>query len=377
MRADLRLPSPAAASRVAGLDIVRALAILLVLLSHCGSVFSAWEGWGFPWWLAVGGFYGVTLFFVLSGFLIGSILLDMLARRPGLRDWMVFMARRWLRTLPLYYLCILVLSLVWRPRFWEPGAAALWHDLPWYLTMSQNLAWQPVDQWFDVSWSLAVEEWFYLAFSAILLACARLIRCEAALALTIGAFLIVPLLLRAALPADIDWGQVTSKVVVLRLDAIAWGVLMAWWYRSVPAIRKWSGILCALGLICAALNWYDAARKILHMSDEVWKPLVFDMSAVSFALCLPFAAQWKRTMPALERSARALSAQSYALYLIHLDILGITGFYKDKYDIPASLAIVTSLVEMFGLSWLSYRYFERPILSARPAQSSPGRAGFA
>jgi peptidoglycan/LPS O-acetylase OafA/YrhL len=353
---------------VIGLDIIRAAAILMVLLSHCGSIFCQWEGWDFPWELAVGGFFGVTFFFALSGFLIGRILLDLLDRQPGFHDWLVFMQRRWLRTLPLYYLCLLLLSLFWRPRFWESDRTVLWHDLPWYLTLAQNLGWAPVDRWFDVSWSLTVEEWFYLGFSAILFAGARWIRRDAALAVTIGAFILVPLALRALLPASVDWGELTNKVVLLRLDAIAWGVLMAWMFRRIPAVQRWSGILFAAGLVCTIVNWNGAPRRMLHMPDAVWKPLVFDMTSIGCVLCMPYAALLERCWRPLERMARSLSAQSYALYLIHLDVLGIVSFYKEKLHLPNSLAIMITLAAMAGLSYLSYWYFERPILELRPVQ---------
>ncbi len=353
---------------VIGLDILRAAAILMVLLSHCGSMFCLWEGWAFPWWLAVGGFFGVTFFFALSGFLIGRILLDLLERRPGFHDWQVFMQRRWLRTLPLYYLCLFVLSLVWRPHFWEPERTVLWHDLPWYLTLTQNLAWRPVDRWFDVSWSLAVEEWFYLGFSAILFACARWLRRDTAFAVTIGAFILVPLCLRALLPASVPWDEVTSKAVFLRLDAIAWGVLTACIFRSVPAVQRWSGLLFAAGLVCTAVNWNGAPRRMLHMPDAVWKPLVFDMTSFGCVLCLPYAALLERCWRPMARMARALSAQSYALYLIHLDILEMAGFYREKLHLPATLTFAIALVAMASLSYLSYWYFERPILAMRPAQ---------
>jgi peptidoglycan/LPS O-acetylase OafA/YrhL len=150
------------APRSAGLDLVRAIAILLVLLGHCGAFFAWWYGIAFPWQLAVGGFYGVELFFVLSGLLIGRLLIDILDRGPTPRAWLVFMTRRWMRTLPLYFLWLFVLAAFWPPH--GPEGSTLWRVLPWFVTMTQNLAWGRVDSWFGVSWSLAVEEWFYLLF---------------------------------------------------------------------------------------------------------------------------------------------------------------------------------------------------------------------
>jgi len=128
-------PTGSHAPRNAGLDVVRAVAIFLVLVGHCGAFFAAWYGVAFLWQLAVGGFYGVELFFVLSGLLIGRILIGILDAGPTWRAWRVFMTRRWMRTLPVYFLWLAVLALVW-----PPPDRGLWTVLPWYLTMTQNLA---------------------------------------------------------------------------------------------------------------------------------------------------------------------------------------------------------------------------------------------
>ena len=140
---------------------MRATAIVFVLASHCGDTFAGWLGGRAPEWLSVSGFFGVELFFVLSGFLIGRLLLGIIAEPPSLRAWGVFMARRWMRTLPIYLLWIAVLAVIWPPRPWDQVLR--------YATLTQNLAWPMPSGWFGVSWSLTVEEWFYLLFSALLL----------------------------------------------------------------------------------------------------------------------------------------------------------------------------------------------------------------
>jgi peptidoglycan/LPS O-acetylase OafA/YrhL len=80
-----RLAAAAPSGRRIGLDLVRAAAILFVLASHCGDIFANWLGGRAPEWLSVSGFFGVELFFVLSGFLIGRLLLGIIAEPPSLR----------------------------------------------------------------------------------------------------------------------------------------------------------------------------------------------------------------------------------------------------------------------------------------------------
>ena len=134
-----------------GLDLVRTLAIVLVLLSHIGGFSAVWAGRAAPHWLMMSGFFGVELFFALSGFLIGGLLLDLVEWDASFRGWARFTARRWARTLPLYWPWIDTLAVVWRPP-----TQLVQHILS-YGSATQNLLWpMPQDAWFAVSWSLRV-----------------------------------------------------------------------------------------------------------------------------------------------------------------------------------------------------------------------------
>ena len=187
-------PEPQIRGRLIGLDLLRALAICGVLITHTGLY---GLHFGADWWLASAGGYGVELFFVLSGFLIGRLLLEIIERDPSFRAWGIFMIRRWMRTLPLYVLWIVVLLTIDPPP--NPFLTSLK-----YFFLVQNFAW-PMSDWFAVSWSLTVEEWFYLLFGAVLIALAARVRSLGLIA-TCTIFLILPLLLRLNISvADADW----------------------------------------------------------------------------------------------------------------------------------------------------------------------------
>src|SRR5690606_11073676 len=97
------------------------------------------------------GGYGVELFFVLSGFLIGTILLRAFRKEFGVNELRYFWMRRWLRTIPAYYAALAF-------AFWSKEAFD-----PSYLILIQV----PVtgnSSILPVAWSLAIEEWFYLLF---------------------------------------------------------------------------------------------------------------------------------------------------------------------------------------------------------------------
>ena len=136
------------------LNSLRAIAIILVLIEHfayaIGSHFSA-------------GYYGVDLFFVLSGFLITNILLKK-NDNTNFKNWVNFIGRRALRIFPIYYLTILLLLIL----DYQP----LKKELLYVATYTYNYAWE----YFELPlsnishfWSLAVEEQFYLVWPIIVL----------------------------------------------------------------------------------------------------------------------------------------------------------------------------------------------------------------
>jgi len=358
-------------ARSAGLDLVRSAAISLVLLSHCGDTFAIWLGGRAPAWLSVSGFFGVELFFVLSGFLIGRLLIRIVADQPGLPAWWVFMLRRWMRTLPAYLVWLAFLAAFWPPRFWEPGHWTLtWRYVLRYATLTQNLAWPMRDGWFGVSWSLTVEEWFYLSFSAALFGAVVWLGSRAGFWAACAIFLAVPLALRWGVPDSVDFGEVLTKVAVLRLDAIAFGVVVAWMEARRGVLFRHPLAALAVGLLLIAIVWSGWLDRIVPLDVHVHRTILFDIASIGFALCLPGAAALQR-LPRLPAAVvLAISTQSYAIYLIHLSILEFAGYYRESWQVPASITMAASLALIWALSWASWRWIEAPILARRPHQRS-------
>ena len=109
------------------------------------------------------GSFGVEIFFVLSGFLIGQLIVKEVLRPPSAQGLVRFWVRRWFRTLPPYFLVLFLRRFEGHPLHWK------------LFVFLQNFD-PPVAGSFPVSWSLAVEEWFYLLTPLVLLAVARLSR---------------------------------------------------------------------------------------------------------------------------------------------------------------------------------------------------------
>ena len=139
--------------RVFGLDVARAVAIFLVLVAHLVHE------------VEYIGFYGVELFFALSGFLIGGILLESYkkADRFNISLLINFWLRRWWRTLPNYYLFICIFLICHGLKGYFPS----YEQLLRFVTFTQCTGGNQF--FFSVSWSLCIEEWFYLLFPIPLL----------------------------------------------------------------------------------------------------------------------------------------------------------------------------------------------------------------
>ena len=143
--------------RIFGLDFLRALAISLVVISHITYLLNFNESSNLVTLIRALGAVGVDIFFVLSGFLIGGIILKrIIAGKTAFKDLLVFWKRRWLRTLPNYFL-ILILNTIIFYVFNE----AFENRLVNYFFFTQNFnIGHP--NFFTEAWSLSVEEYAYL-----------------------------------------------------------------------------------------------------------------------------------------------------------------------------------------------------------------------
>lgn len=354
-----------APERCFGLDLLRALAVLMVVFAH-GSVLAM------PLWTPGQGvvfiaFLGVELFFVLSGFLVGGLLLRELDTHRGEsgQRWVLhFWSRRWLRTLPSYYL-ILLLNFA----FVAFSATALPTSWPLYFVFSQNLV-TPHPEFFGEAWSLAVEEWFYLLAPLAALAVTPLLRSRAAVLTGFLALFCGYLLLRISVVewSDPAWDAGVRKLTALRLDSIAFGVLMAWLSLRMPELLRWPYRLATFGLSCVAA----CAMLFLSVDPDASlavRSLMFSLAPLGCALLLPWANALRpsRLPKPLMRAIGQLAVLSYSLYLVHMFFVNT---YLEWFDAPSTPTVVAVRICIFimgalSAAWVLYRGFERPILQLR------------
>ena len=360
--------------RVFGLDLLRAAAIGGVVLAHASVVLYPHLP---PWYglIGHGGFYGVELFFVLSGFLIGQILLREGVQLGAAKNVAVFYVRRWLRTLPLFLLFLavnVVLELTVRGHSLAAGEV-LQHGF-----FLRNLTGLHMS-FFLESWSLAIEEWFYLFFPAALWLGLKLQkRFDVAFLCAAAAFFLFSTIARAVSAGDqqADWGSWQRMTVIFRFDALMFGIGAAWVAERFPlSWRKWRAACAGAGalllLALYATLWRVAEHGFAFGPDDFFaRTFRFTFVSLGFALLLPWCSGWQLTRETrLSLAVRRIALWSYALYLVHLPLFALAAHYTAADRQPslarAVLAFAAQIATAVLISALLYRFFERPITRLR------------
>ncbi|CAD7386490.1 acyltransferase family protein [Xanthomonas arboricola] len=364
--------------RYPALDLLRGIAIVWVMLFHSFVVGGLGPDWA---WLSRYGWMGVDLFFVLSGFLIGTQVLRPLASGQRL-DFKEFYLRRAFRILPAFLL-VLVIYMAW-PDFREsPGLAPWWMFVTFTLNLFVDYG---RDAAFSHAWSLCVEEHFYLVFP--LLATLLLRRPSAA---RFGVLCVLVVVVGIALRAGIWWHNTTldSAGVGLqrnwfiediyyptwnRLDGLLAGVVLAvlkvfrplTWQRLQ---QHGNAILCAGVAILALALWLFRERTGLLGNAVGWPVLSLGLALLVLAGTASSGVLGGLRVP----GAAWLAAISYSLYLTHKAVFHLTqGWFGPALEERGLLAFaVYGLVAVLGGALLHYAA-ERPFLQLRDKMLRPG-----
>ena len=336
--------------RIDNLDWMRALAIIMVLIHHAAQ----WVP-GKPQWLSAltgQGAHGVGLFFGLSGFLIGSLFFYEW-KNNGHVEIKHFYLRRLTRTLPPYYIMLIVAyGAVWYMR----GEPFDWG----YLIFAQNY-YEKVP-FFLVSWSLAVEEHFYLILPVLLTLLFRLVPSKKTRLTAILGFSFIPLIFRSVDPMIGDPFGYSSTATHRNFDFMAFGVTGAYLYhyfpQLLPAVKKWMlPLIIAVFTFLLILPWWPSALEV-----SLGK---FGLALGFSAICtvsthskdLPGASHWLTKM---------IARTSYATYLTHALVLHvIVLFQKHVIGLPSLVSFSVMMAASIIAGWAFYEVFERPIMRWR------------
>lgn len=335
--------------RIPELDAVRGLAAVGVVLFHAFPHLFFW-GWSC-----------VDLFFVLSGYLITSICLDRCQEANFLRS---FYLRRICRIWPVYFMTLLVVTFL---NALSPNGFPIdtWH---WHALFLQNtsqyfnLETPPFIRSFAPSWSVAIEEQFYLVWPLLILAFGRSS---------------VPFLATALLAAGAFGRHCYPGVINLlftRSDGLAWGCFLAWWLWRSRDSATTAGealrirLLQAVGIIGAA---FVITYVFTHLGNPhpQWQLLAFSGFAMLFFFIIGVSVEYSGSRwlrPLRNPVLRWFGLISYGLYMFHTPIFHFAPVIASK------LWTTSPLIHQF-ITWscivllpaASWYLVERPILSLK------------
>jgi len=348
-------------NRSFGLDLARAIAICLVLLSHFGhSTFDAF------------GFWGVELFFALSGYLIGQILWRNFSTNNSwtFKQIFNFWSRRWWRTVPNYFLFfIIMLVFAYLQKTPLPDINRISH----FVWFGQNLLESHFD-FYPVAWSLCIEEWFYLLFPLVLFIFFKTgLNVKITFVSTLIVFFAASIAIRFLL-LNSGNGQSLRTITFARLDAIASGVAMAYLMQVISISKQIKRIIFIAGSILILIP--AVSIFYLHTPVEIveQKPIFLLIIPVGFALTLPLISTLSLAAGIYNGAntvVNKLSLWSYSIYLSHMPLMWFA------YSLMAGMRQSTAgnlLSKLLGLaltiitSAFIYRFFEVPFTKKRPAE---------
>jgi peptidoglycan/LPS O-acetylase OafA/YrhL len=377
---------------IPGLDGLRAIAILLVFASHSDLMEFGWVG--------------VQLFFVLSGFLITGILLEMKESLPRREYFVKFYGRRFLRIFPLYYFYLAsmavvaygLLSLGFRRNYMENFFHQVWYAVLYvYDLFYRTPSFQP-SQFLDHFWSLSVEEQFYIVWPLLLL-----LATEKHLKGLFLSFIILAPIFRWLLylfyvsgsplwPFREPIGLVIYSWPLSHLDAFALGAYISRY--SIPQPRQKLLLLALLVPVLGFGTTYLASGSVgpiaalgFNLQLESGYQFIWAHSLLNFffALLIYCVAREKVFVRFLELPwLRYLGKISYGMYVYHLALIWFTNrFFEKQLHIQSGIwaKAAVALAATILISTLSYFLLEKPVLNlkdrffSRPHATKNGKPG--
>jgi peptidoglycan/LPS O-acetylase OafA/YrhL len=334
-----------------GLDLLRILATSMVFYSH--SVRGTVKG------VPIGSL-GVELFFVLSGFLVGRYFF-ITGQNYNLQFVFRFIAKRWLRTLPLYYFVITLKIFLTGYTFSNTFS---------FYTFTQNYC--SSISFFPVSWSLSIEEWFYLLLPLLALFVFKAPHRANRIILVITIFYILETLLRvfSVIGNDNSW-EIISVTPHMRMDSLLTGFLLVFikynytsLYDKLKVFRVFFAGSILAGLYLAFFGSYYQTHQI--NTFLFFRSFGFVLLSLFIAMLIPYAekfvSQKKIGFKGLVIiSISAASELTYPFYLIHLDVIKTLK----TFNLSVIETVIFSLLISLILSGILHICIEKPFLTLK------------
>ncbi len=337
-------------NRVYGFDLLRGIAALAVAIPHLillSNFSEMWEGVSIV---------AVEVFFGLSGYVLAPQVLKLQSVANNY-NFTVFLLRRWIRTIAPYilataFIAILTSNLV-SVEFIKKAL---------FLDTLVNL---PKDDFFSISWSLAVEEWYYV-LAAVLAVSFRNHKLWIVFA-GIGA--VCAAIKIAGIFVDPDWVVNVRRATVYRLDAIAFGFLMYCFRDRLPVGlgKAVLTVVATIGLAFVALMFASHGAALVNKLSMLGA--IYLLSAFSLACVLLFRELEPVILQARMKPVSAfLGKISYAVYLFHLPI----GYALKALGLSPAVILILGAPLVILFSWLFADLIERHLIDGRPSYRDPG-----
>lgn len=359
------------AQNLHGLDHLRTLAILLVLLYHYCILFPhpEWaETWGSFGWV------GVDLFFVLSGYLIASQLFRDIRENNSV-NLKAFYIKRFFRILPAYFTVVILYFTI--PVFKErEGLAPLWK----FLTFTQNLGLDlKTQRAFSHAWSLCIEEQFYLIFPAVLFLLSIIRKTKVLIWLLLFLFA-GTILLRlfswnvflVPLEGDPVFGLAWAKYIYYptynRLDSLLVGIGLAMitvYFSKAKEFMDRNYLIFLMAGLCLITVSYFLCKEQAAFGASIFG---FSLVALSFG-CITAAALSPKCFLYKHESRVTwfIALLSYSVYLLHKGVIHLMQDYclKKGLDPESTLVFWISIGATFIAAGILYFAVEKPFMKMR------------
>lgn len=359
-------------NRIYGFDILRALAILFVVAGHGGYLMPEARYKYINFFI----FDGVSIFFVLSGFLIGGILIKLLKKNIlNSKLIITFWVRRWFRTLPNYFLILIILILldyIYNENF-------SFFSYKRYFLFSQNL-FSKHPGFFPEAWSLSVEEWFYLLIPIIIFILIKIfkISINKSVLCTVFTIIIIITLFRyfryntLTIDEISVWDRTLRKQVFTRLDSLMYGVIGAYiHYNFINFWNKYRIHFLIIGITLFIIMQFNLFKfDSFGLYDCVFS---FSLTSLATLFIIPYLSSIKKGKGFVFKLMTYTSLISYSMYLINLTIVQKWILGNIEWSTLQNINGYAFLLVRYSLYWvltvvisiLIYKYFEIPIMNLR------------
>lgn len=349
-------------NRNMALDIIRFVAIMLVLGRHTyhffngvssdNVVFSFFFAWKKIGWI------GVEIFFVMSGYLVGTLIFNEI-NKTGKFDITRFLIRRGFKIYPSYYLFFAFTLIYYKLKSIEIIKAKVFSEMFFYQNYMKGF--------WNHTWSLAVEEHFYIILSILILLIVLIEKIDLFPRIAILAILFVFVLRCVKYKYSVFEENEDVFLTHFRIDSLLIGSLIAY-YKSNKNSYLVSG---RFGLILSSVIVFISFLWPFFYEQHVWETFVFGYALLNVGFSLALIVVLERVNLINTKSKLAglmanMGRGSYNIYIWHMFVaLPVLTFVNRQFPLPyyASIILYMTLSVLVGL--VLTKYVEEPILKLR------------